>query len=238
MRLLSYCAGIETDIQFAYASHVAYHTVMHITVFGANGKVGRLVVKTALGHGHSVTAFVHSNSSFSHHPHLTIYRGDIHNPQSVSKAISGADAVVSTLGSWHAPRKDILSSGMQTIIPAMQQYGVRRIVSLTGADARMSGDEMSRWHRITHACLFLFARKVLRDAEEHIRLLQASHLDWTVIRSPVMIEFGDPKKYFLDTLRPMPWHTIHRKSVVESIIMEIEQPSASSTAPYICRAHH
>jgi putative NADH-flavin reductase len=209
---------------------------MHITVFGANGKVGRLVVKTALGHGHSVTAFVHSSSSFTHHPHLTIYRGDVRNPQSVSKAISGTDAVVSTLGSWHTPRKDVLSSGMQAIIPAMHHYGIRRIVSLTGADARMSGDEKSRWHRITHACLSLFARKVLCDAEEHIRLLQTSGLDWTVIRSPAMLEFGDPKKYRLDTVRPMPWHTIHRKSVVDSIIREIEQPSTSSAAPYICRA--
>ena len=208
---------------------------MHITIFGAGGNVGRLLVKAALGHGHSVTAFVHGEPRFPHHPYLTLHRGDIHDPQSVAKAMRGSDAIISALGSWGTPKKDILSSGMQSIIPAMQQQGIQRLVSLTGADARVSGDEISRLHRITHAALTLFASKVLRDSEEHIRLLRASGLDWMVIRSPIMNDFGNSATYHLVSTRPLPWQTIHRASVVRCMIDEVERPRHSCTAPYISR---
>src|SRR4051812_21694445 len=101
---------------------------MHLVIFGASGKVGRIITQKALKNGHSVTAFVHNHADFPHHPMLTIYRGDIRDPASVAKAIKGADAVISALGSWGTPTKNILSEGMRVIIPAMEAQGIRRIV--------------------------------------------------------------------------------------------------------------
>lgn len=208
---------------------------MHIAVFGANGKVGRLVVEKALGHGHSVTAFVHSSSPFSHHPLLTVFKGNVLVVSDVQRSLQGADAVISTLSSWGTPTKNILTKGMQNIIPAMQEQNIRRIVSLTGADAQASGDALSRIHRLSHFGISILAGKVLRDGEEHIRLLQMSDLDWTVVRSPIMNELGNPKSYQLVTTRPLPWQTIHRASVAQCLVESVETTQHIQASPFITR---
>lgn len=211
---------------------------MRITIFGASGKVGRLVVQGALEHGHDVTAFVHHDPKFAENPKLKVVQGDIHEPKDVARAVKGADAVISALGSWGTKRKDIVSSGMANIIPAMQDSGVRRVISLTGADARAEGDGLGVMHRLTHAAIRLTPlppRKVLADGERHIRLLERSGLDWTVIRSPVMNGRGRQKDFKLTSGRPMPWATINRHSVALCMFDLAVSGSHPRQAPFIVR---
>ncbi len=86
---------------------------MHITLFGANGKVGQLVLTYALEQGHTVTVFVHSQPQFALKDGISVRQGDVHDKTAVQAAVAGSDAVISTLGSWGTPAKDILTSGMQ-----------------------------------------------------------------------------------------------------------------------------
>lgn len=209
---------------------------MKLVVFGANGKVGTLVVKKALSEGHTVVAVVHGDSHLPTHDNLTVQKGDVYDATSVAKAIAGADTVISALGSWGTPKKDILTRGMEHIIPAMQSHKARRIVSLTGADAWAEGDDSSVFHSMTRKLLSIVAGKILRDGEEHIALLQKSDLDWTVVRSPVMNERGNAA-YQLITTRPKPWQTIHREAVAETLL-ELAIAKANPythTAPFIHR---
>ncbi len=134
-----------------------------ITVFGASGKVGRLVVAELLGRGHNVVAFVHSQKLTekdfvrdSVHDakatkNIRIVQGDIYNAVQVAAALSGSQAVISVLGSWGTKRKDILCSAMRAIIPAMEQQHIQRIVSLTGHDARTEGDNIDQFHILCSA---------------------------------------------------------------------------------------
>ena len=78
---------------------------MQITIFGANGKVGSLVVEMALQKGLHVVAFSHGKSLFTPSDNLRIVQGDVYNAADVSSALSGSDVVVSTLGSWGTPKK-------------------------------------------------------------------------------------------------------------------------------------
>jgi putative NADH-flavin reductase len=112
---------------------------MKITVFGANGNVGRLVVENALHQGHEVIAFIHGDNPFKASDKLSVIKGDIYNQKDVEKALNGSQAVISTLGSWGTPNKNILSAGMKNIIPKMQDAGINRIISLTGAGCNPNG---------------------------------------------------------------------------------------------------
>ncbi len=210
---------------------------MRIAIFGASGKVGRLVVKGALDAGHDVTAFAHHDPKFAKDSRLRIVRGDIHDSKDVAAAVKGADVVISALGSWGTKTKDIVGSGIANIIPAMEAAGAERIISLTGADARADGDKLGLLHRLTHAAIQVTPpRKILADGERHIRLLEQSGLDWTVIRSPVMNEKGDPKGFRFSTDRPAPWATVNRRSVALAILELIDDDSRSRQAPFITRA--
>jgi putative NADH-flavin reductase len=207
---------------------------MKITVFGANGKVGRLVVEQLLAGGHEVTAFVHRSHAFAAHPSLAIAQGDIYNTGQVAAAVAGSQAVISALGSWGTPKKDVLASATRNIIPAMQAAGITRIVSLTGADARAAGDTLSPIHRITHLMISALAGKVLHDGEDHIRLLAASSLDWTVLRSPPMTG-STTHTYNLVQKRPMPWATVPRNAVATAMVDQLTKTDFLRQSPYIVK---
>jgi putative NADH-flavin reductase len=66
-------------------------------------------------------------SSFENNPNLEIAKGDIYNTTYINSAMEGVDAVVSALGSWGTPKKDILTAGMRNIIPAMQKNKVKEL---------------------------------------------------------------------------------------------------------------
>lgn len=208
--------------------------MQRVAVFGANGRVGFLVVMKLLLSGRYVTAFVHSDSHLPAHKNLRIVKGDIHDTSSVEDALEGATAVISTLGSWRTITKDILQSGMMHIIPEMQRLGIRRIISLTGSEARATGDNLTTVHKLAHFTASLLAGKILHDGEAHIRLLEESSLDWTVIRSPVMNIRGS-EQYRLSTNRPFPIVTIHRHAVASAIIAQLNDLSHNKSAPFISR---
>lgn len=203
-----------------------------VTVFGANGRVGRRVVAEALRRGYEVVAFVHSKTDLVPSEQLRIVRGDIYNSDDVDRALVGSTAVISALGSWGTSRKDILTVGMTHVLPAMQRQGVSTIVSLTGADARAPGDTLGVIHRLMHAFLMGVAPKIMVDGEQHIALLAESGLDWTVFRSPVM-HAGKSGRYALTQKRPLPWQTIAYDSVALAMVNSLQDRTWSKAAPYI-----
>lgn len=206
-----------------------------VTVFGANGKVGSLVVVELLKRDYDVVAFVHNKSHLPDSPHLKLFRGDIYNANSVDEALVGSSIVVSALGSWGTPKKDILTVGMSNIIPSMQRRGISRIVSLTGAEARASGDHLGVIHRLMHLLLGIVAGKVLADGERHVTQLENSQLDWTVIRSPIMAPNTSKEltAYRLTMKRPMPWVIINRRRVVLSIVDAVDNQDWNRQAPFV-----
>ena len=206
---------------------------MQITVFGASGKIGRLVVSQLLDKGYSVVAFVYSKSNFENNDNLKVIKGDVHSQQDVEKAIQGSEIVISTLGSWHTKSKDILTSAMRSIIPAMGKQDIRRIISLTGSDAHAPGDRPNLLAKLMRPVLQVSAGKILADGEEHIKLLSNSDLNWAVVRSPVMRNFGASKAFDL-SLRPTNiWETVNRQHVALAICSLVEDSGFEKSAPFV-----
>lgn len=209
---------------------------MKVTVFGANGKVGQLVVKYALDNNFEVVGFVHNSLDHSSNDNLKYVNGDIYNLSDVDKAIKGSDIVISALGSWGTPNKNILSESMKNIIPTMEKYHLKRIISLTGADASIESDKLNLIGKITKLTFSLIAKKILQDGQNHIKLLSKSKLDWTVIRSPVMNNRGNENNYELNLLKPLPWATINRSSVAKAMVEISKSNEFVNQALFISRS--
>lgn len=196
--------------------------------------MGRRVVKLALAQGYTVVAFVHRRSNLPEHPKLLYVQGDVRNPSDVEAALRGSKAVICCLGSWGKGPKDVLTAGMSVIIPEMKAMKVKRIISLTGADALLPDQTPTGVHAVMHALLQAFAGKILFDGERHLRMLVESGLDWTVLRSPVMNNFGAQKRRL--TLYPLlPFATIRRQQVAESLVEQLKRTKTIGKAPYITR---
>lgn len=212
-----------------------YDCTMKIIVFGANGRVGTKVVYELLARGYDVRAFVRGHHSFESSRHLEVIQGDIYDARAVRAAIDGCDAVISALGSWGTPKKDILSTAMKHIVPAMHSLGVSRIISLTGQDARDVHDNPSWFQKMFHWFLLRVAKQILEDGEAHIRELRESSLNWTVLRSPIMNSRGHVN-YVLSAALPYPWVTIHRQSVAIAMVDQLEDASFIGTSPFLHRS--
>lgn len=209
---------------------------MKIAVFGANGRVGSKVVAKLLANGDEVQAFVHNSSPFTPHPKLEMIQGDIHDKEAVARALQGCGGVISALGSWGTPTKDIQVSGMKSIIPAMQTHGIDRIVSITGAGAFDKNDQPSVVDKLSRFAISHLAAKVFRDGEQHIALLRKSKLEWTVLRSSIMKEKGAPGHFKLDQNFPSPWATILRDDVATALVTLTHNKDYIQQAPFIHRS--
>ncbi len=208
---------------------------MKVVVFGASGRVGSRVVELLLAQKHDVFAVVHSKDIFQGTPNLYVKRLDVHDAEAVAEVLEGADAVLSCVSSWGSEAGDVLSSAMKAILPAMQRSGTKRIVSLTGTGALIDTDKPSIAQKASHVMMSKVAPKVLADGEEHIRLLQASAADWTVLRSPVMNNRGSAKYRLTAELPGNQLATINRQAVAVAMVELLHDGTWLRQAPCIER---
>lgn len=149
---------------------------MNITIFGATGRVGSLVMQRALDEGHSVTAFVRDASRLKQQPTKQVI-GDVRVKEDVFQAIEGADLVVSALGT---DKTTTLTEAIPSMIEAMKQFGVKRIVTVGTAGILQSRTDPSKVRYEAGDS----NRKLTFAAEEHHRVynqLKATNLDWTIV---------------------------------------------------------
>jgi len=203
---------------------------MQVTVFGASGKVGSRVIRELVQRGHSVVAFVHSHQLPASDGVRSV-QGDIYDRASVEAALIGSQAVISTLGSWGTHEKNVLSTAMEKIIPAMEARGITRIITVTGNVAAAPGDRSSLQATVSRALFNGIAPKILRDAEDHIARLAASQLSWTVLRSPVMVN-GGLKYQLADHGGSV---VMSRQAVAQAMVDLVETNDWSRQAPYLKR---
>lgn len=162
---------------------------MKVTIFGATGGTGKLVVEQALAKGHRVTAFTRSPHKISTKAEtLTIIEGDILETDKVSDAIQGAEAIISALGPADNKAEFVISRGMQHILAAMEAHSVSRLIVSTGAGVGDPNDNPKLINRIINFMLKTVSKNVYEDMAETIRLVRASSTNWTIVRAPMLTD--------------------------------------------------
>jgi len=154
---------------------------MKVIIFGATGTIGKLATQQMLADGHEVTAFARNPQKLElNDPKLSIHSGDANSAEEVAAAIKGHDAVVVTLGSGMSRSSLIRSSGTMNVIKGMQAHGVDRLICQSTLGAQESWSNLNFfWKRIMFGVLL---RPVFRDHELQEKLVQASGLNWTIVR--------------------------------------------------------
>src|SRR5690349_18747744 len=134
--------------------------LMRLTVFGANGRIGRLVVQQALDAGDEVVAVVRSQYNISH-PNLEVVRvPGLTDPASLVPALKGSDAVISGVGAKSRGDVTVASSTTRVILQALREAGVRRFVAVTAAPV---GPTPPGEGFVTRAVTMPLVRRLLRQ---------------------------------------------------------------------------
>jgi putative NADH-flavin reductase len=166
---------------------------MKVSLFGATGLTGRQVLAQALQRGHEVTALVRRPEALQlDHARLHLIQGDALDPDAVTRAIRGQDAVLQCLGiggKGDGKPSTFVSDATRVIVEAMQATGVQRLVCMSNAGA---GDSAGFGPWIYRAFILPTFMKwlvaILEDKNRMEPLVQQSGLAWTLARFPAILD--------------------------------------------------
>ncbi|WP_210506344.1 NAD(P)-dependent oxidoreductase [Naasia sp. SYSU D00057] len=205
-----------------------------IALFGATGKTGRRVLDRALRAGHDVRALVRDPANLDvASPRLTVIGGDVLDPRAVAETVAGADAVLSLFGQVKGSPATLQADGTRNIVAAMRHSGVRRLVTLSGGGLRAPQDRPKLPDRIMRLLLKALSGHVLADAEQHLRVLQSSGLDWTVVRAPRLVEVPGRGRYRVGWAGVNASTRISRDDLADFLLTQIEDRSFVHQLPFV-----
>ena len=207
---------------------------MKIVVFGASGRIGKLVVQQALEVEHQITAFVRSLSKLGiEHPKLTVFQGDVSDAENVKQAIVGQEAVISTLGPNRPHVPGMMETAAKNIVSAMQKHGIKRLLSTTGAGVRDPQDQPKLFDKFMKAILTLVAREVLLDSEANANIIRNSELNWTIVRFPRLLDGPLTGNYRVGYIGKDSGSQISRADGADFILRELEMGDYIQKAPIV-----
>jgi len=192
---------------------------MNITVFGAGGATGKLIVAQALERGHRVTAFVRTPGKLAiDHPGLRIVQGDATDPQAVAGAVADADAVISAIGGTGLGPSTAITDATRTIVAAVdgRQPPVRYLgISTVGAGG--SGSLLP----LAAKPVLLMLRYPIKDHEGAEAAVMHSGLRWTIARC-VGLSDAQPRGYATASLDRVGGSQLPRADVAAWLLDQLD----------------
>jgi nucleoside-diphosphate-sugar epimerase len=207
---------------------------MKVTIFGATGKTGQLVVEKALQAGHSVKAFARTPSKLGiSHPDLEVVQGAVLERERVNEAVAGADAVISVLGPVNNEPTYTISQGMAHILEAMHAHGAHRLIVSVGAGVRMPQDKPGLFDRFIGVVLKLTARHVYQDMVRVAAWVRESDRDWTLVRVPMLTDNPGTGDIRAGYLGQGTGPRLSREDMASFIVRQLEDERYLHEAPVI-----
>lgn len=205
-----------------------------IALFGATGKTGHRVLTRALAAGCEVRALVRDPAKLvTTSPALTVIRGDVLDADAVDQAVAGSDAVLSLFGQVKGSPPTLQAEGNQLIVDAMGRHEVKRIVTLSGGGLSAPLDRPGPADRVIRFLLKTLSGHVLADAEQHLRVLEASGLEWTVVRGPRLTEKPGAGTYRVGWVGVDASTQISRDDLADFILTQVEDRTFIGQMPFI-----
>jgi|GraSoiStandDraft_14_1057315.scaffolds.fasta_scaffold77359_2 putative NADH-flavin reductase len=210
------------------------HSSMKLLVLGATGGTGLEIVRQAIEHGHSVTAFVRSPERLKpFEDRVTVKQGDLLNSAELERVIIGHDAVVSGFG----PRVPISKADANLL----QQFAVALTTAMPHTEVRRV---------IVESVAFLFKNSIVppayllgrlffpgtvADASAMEQVFAESGLDWTIVRPPQLTDKPYTGKYRVREGRlPSFGFKISRADVADFMLKAVENRSSIGKIVGIC----
>jgi len=207
---------------------------LRVLILGASGGVGREVLKQGLDRGYSLTAQTRSAAMLGElAQRVWVLEASPTDPARMREAVQDQDAVVFALGVDATGRTTLFSDATRVLIAAMQEAGVRRLVTITGVGAgetRGHGGFFYDW--IIYP---LFTRHRYADKEKQEALIEASNLDWVIVRpAPFSEKPGTgPLQVHTRVTRDTILRRITRAEVATFVLDQLRSDQYLRTKPFI-----
>jgi putative NADH-flavin reductase len=195
---------------------------LRVLVLGASGSVGREILARGLERGHGLAAQTRSAEKLAAFAdRVRIIEASPLNPEAIRGAVRDQDAVIFAVGTDMTGRTTLFSDATKILVQAMREAGVRRLVAITGVGAggtRRHGGFVYNW--IIYP---LFTRHRYADKTLQEKLIEASELDWVIVR-PAPYSDRIPAgamQVFSRIERDTVLRRVHRREVAEFVLDQL-----------------
>lgn len=148
---------------------------MKITLIGGSQGTGAELASLAQQAGHEVTVVSRSGTPVAG---ARVITGDATELSTAVEAVTGADAVVITVGG--AKGKDLQRTAVtRSIVSAMEAAGTKRLLVQSSLGAGGSASQLPRFAGFVTT---LILAKPLADHNQQEAVVHGSSLDWTIVR--------------------------------------------------------
>ncbi len=206
---------------------------MQIVIFGSTGGSGKELVKQGLELGYEVTAFARTPAKLDEFKseNLKIVSGNVFNFADVEKAIIGQNAVLSALGNPTLKVNTTTSEGTRNIIKAMQTHNIRRFICETSLGVGDSREQAGFF--FSKIIIPTLLKNPIADKEIQEQIIQASDLDWIIVRPGGLRDSPKTSKYRAGLDKSISGN-ISRADVAEFMLKQIESNEYLRKTPAIC----
>lgn len=206
---------------------------MKLAIFGATGTVGRELLTQALDAGHDMRVLVRDPAGLpSERNRLAVVQGTVKDPAGVKRTVDGCDAVLSTLGARRADDHDTRRTGTENVIAAMHQSSIKRLVVMGGFHLAFPGDPNNVGRKLIVPIIKLMG-VVVQDTAAMGAVVLASELDWTLVRSPRVVNGRPTGSFRTGTLKLGPWDKVKRSDVASFMLRCLTDDTSVRQAPMI-----
>ena len=159
---------------------------MKLLVLGATGDTGKHLVAQAIAANHDVLALARKPESIRLVDHLSVQKGDVLDADDVASAVQGCDAVLSAFGpADNRNPGTLMSVGVANLVAGCTKHGVKRFVFECGLMCS-DGTGLGPVARAGLRLMGAYYHKMRDDKRLAERTIQASALDWVIVRAPVL----------------------------------------------------
>ncbi len=209
--------------------------IKKIALFGATGQTGKLFLEAALEKGYEIQVLVRDISKLNQKSDkLTVFQGDVLNVDDVAKIIKNCDLAVSLFGHVKNSPEWLQTNGTKNIIQAMKNFGVERIISLSGGGLPfLDKDEPKFIDKLIRNIMKIMVPKALNDAIEHHKILKESGLKWTIVRGPRLTNDAKINTYKVGWVGVNSGTKISRGDLADFIVTQIEDETFNYQMPFV-----
>lgn len=200
-------------------------TITKVCVLGATGRTGLAFLERATIAGLHLRTVVRNPDRlgrFQQCEAVESVKADVRDPQSLVKALSGVDAVVSLLGPNGINPHGLYTQAYSSITQAMRSAGVERLIALTssGHENDPNFPLFFRWFLKP-----LVLKKLYSDMAEAETVIEGTSLAWTIVRPSMFVAHQPGRAYRInDRVNPAGGWKISREDIADFVLSELLHP--------------
>jgi putative NADH-flavin reductase len=206
---------------------------MKIAIIGASAGIGLATVQQALAKGHEVIALSKNTATIPDHASLAKINGSATSVADMKRAMTGADAVLITIGTKNKKPNTLFSDTAKALKKAGAELDIKApVLIITGFGSGKSSGYLSLFMRTV---IRLFLKNQYIDKTYMEEIIAQSPLKWEMVRPGMLSDGPLTGKYKIITnlYKGIRVGRISRADVADFLLKEAENPTLLYQYPAI-----